>query len=94
MPDLRYMSEQTHIDFVGIVLGGSRAHKGMVGFYETNSMEDAEAIHAYLDRQQQQLPEKVEMTFMQKIEYWVSYGAAKLGVYFPWMLNATRDMMY
>jgi len=94
VPDLRYMSEQTHIDFVGIVLGGSRAHKGMVGFYETNSMEDAEAIHAYLDRQQQQLPEKVEMTFMQKIEYWVSYGAAKLGVYFPWMLNATRDMMY
>lgn len=94
VPDLRYMSEQTHIDFAGIVLGGSRSHKGMVGFYETNSMEDAEAIHAYLDRQQQRLPEMVEMTFAQKIEYWFTYGAAKLGEKFPWMLNATRDMMY
>jgi len=36
----------------------------------------------------------VEMTFAQKIEYWFSYGAAKLGEQFPWMLNATRDMMY
>ena len=66
----------------------------MVGFYETNTIEDAEAIHAYLDRQQQRLPEMVEMTFLQKVEYWFSYGAAKLGVHFPWMLNATRDMMY
>ncbi|MBT7258738.1 MAG: PQQ-dependent dehydrogenase, methanol/ethanol family [Porticoccaceae bacterium] len=94
VPDLRYMSEQTHIDFAGIVLGGSKAHKGMVGFYETNSMEDAEAIHAYLDRQQQRLPEMVEMTFAQKIEYWFTYGMAKLGTHFPGLLNATRDMSY
>ena len=94
VPDLRYMSEQTHIDFTGIVLGGSRSHKGMVGFYETNTLEDAEAIHAYLDRQQQRLPEMVEMTFAQKIEYWVTYGMAKVGQYFPGLLNATRDLSY
>ncbi len=94
VPDLRYMSEQTHIDFTGIVLGGSRSHKGMVGFYETNSLDDAEAIHAYLDRQQQRLPEMLEMTFAQKIEYWVTYGLAKVGEQFPGLLNATRDMSY
>ena len=94
VPDLRYMSEQTHVDFTGIVLGGSRSHKGMVGFYETNTLEDAEAIHAYLDRQQQRLPEMLEMTFAQKIEYWVTYGLAKVGEQFPGLLNATRDMSY
>jgi mono/diheme cytochrome c family protein len=94
VPDLRYMSEQTHIDFTGIVLGGSRAHKGMVGFYETNSLKDAEAIHAFLDEKQQRLPEMVEMTFMQQVEYWVTYGLAKLGEQFPGLLNATRDMTY
>ena len=94
VPDLRYMSDQTHRDFVGIVLGGSRAHKGMVGFYETHTVEDVNAIHSYLKKQQQRLPEMVEMTFVQKIEYWFTYGAAKLGEKYPWMLNATRDMMY
>ncbi len=78
VPDLRYMSDQTHRDFVAIVLGGSRAHKGMAGFYETHSIEDVEAIHSYLKHQQQQLPEMVEMSFLQKVEYWFSYGAAKL----------------
>jgi quinohemoprotein ethanol dehydrogenase len=66
----------------------------MVGFYETNTLEDAEAIHAYLDRQQQRLPEMLEMTFVQKIEYWVTYGLAKVGEQFPGLLNATRDMSY
>ena len=94
VPDLRYMSDQTHRDFVAIVLGGSRAHKGMAGFYETHSMEDVEAIHSYLKHQQQQLPEMIEMSFLQKIEYWFSYGAAKLGEKYPDLLNATRDMLY
>ena len=94
VPDLRYMSDQTHLDFVGIVLGGSKSHKGMVGFYETHTAKDVENIHSYLKYQQQRLPEMVEMTFAQKIEYWFSYGAAKLGEQFPWILNATRDMMY
>lgn len=94
VPDLRYMSDQTHRDFVAIVLGGSRAHKGMAGFYETHSIEDVEAIHSYLKHQQQQLPEMVEMSFLQKVEYWFSYGAAKLGEKYPDLLNATRDMLY
>lgn len=94
VPDLRYMSDQTHRDFVAIVLGGSRSHKGMAGFYETHSVEDVEAIHSYLKHQQQRLPEMVEMTFLQKIEYWFSYGAAKIGEKYPDLLNATRDMLY
>lgn len=94
VPDLRYMSDQTHRDFVAIVLGGSKAHKGMAGFYETHSIEDVEAIHSYLKHQQQQLPEMVEMSFLQKVEYWFSYGAAKLGEKYPDLLNATRDMLY
>lgn len=85
------MSEQTHIDFAGIVLGGAYSHKGMVGFYDTLGPDESEAIHAYLDRQQQRLPSMVEMSFLQKIEYWFNYGMAKLGEKFPDLLNATRD---
>jgi quinohemoprotein ethanol dehydrogenase len=36
----------------------------------------------------------VEMSFLQKVEYWFSYGAAKLGEKYPDLLNATRDMLY
>ena len=81
MPDLRYMSDQTHLDFVGIVLGGSRSHKGMVGFYETHSGGRCRSLFTPTStHQQQRLPEMVEMTFMhQKIEYWVTYGLAKVG---------------
>ena len=64
----------------------------MVGFYETHTVEDVEKIHSYLKDQQQRLPEMVEMTFAQKIEYWVTYGLAKVGEQFPGLLNATRDM--
>ena len=93
VPDLRYMSEQTHSDFIGIVLGGSYSHKGMIGFYETLSVGDAEAIHSYLVKQQESLPDKVEMSFLQKIEYWFVYWSAKLGEKYPGLLNATRDLM-
>ena len=93
VPDLRYMSEQTHSDFIGIVLGGSYSHKGMIGFYETLSVGDAEAIHSYLVKQQESLPDKVEMSFLQKIEYWFVYWSAKLGEKYPDLLNATRDLM-
>jgi len=93
VPDLRYMSEQTHSDFVAIVLGGSYTHKGMIGFYETLDFNDVEAIHSFLDDQQQRLPEKLEMSFLQKIEYWFVYWSAKLGEKYPDLLNATRDFM-
>ena len=93
VPDLRYMSEQTHIDFIGIVLGGSYAHKGMIGFHGTLSLDDAEAIHSYLDKQQESLPDKVEMSFFEKIEYWIIYWLSKLGERYPELLNMTRKLM-
>ena len=91
VPNLRYMSEQTHDEFATIVLGGSRTHKGMIGFYETLSLEDVSAIHTYLDNKQENLPERLELTFLQKIEYWLNYWIAKLGEMFPELLNATRE---
>ena len=90
VPDLRYMSEQTHSDFASIVIGGTRTHKGMIGFYETLGLDDVEAIHAYLANKQKLLPERLELTFLQKIEYWFNYWMAKLGEIFPELLNATR----
>ena len=93
VPDLRYMSEQTHQDFVGIVLGGARTHKGMIGFYSVLNLEDTNAIHAFLDNEQQQLPEKTAMSIAQKAEYWVMFWSAKLGEKFPSMMNATRELI-
>ena len=90
VPDLRYMSEQTHSDFASIVIGGTRTHKGMIGFYETLGLDDVDAIHAYLANKQKLLPERLELTFLQKIEYWFNYWMAKLGEIFPELLNATR----
>ena len=92
-PDLRYMSEKTHTQFVGIAFGGALAHKGMVGFHKILTYEETEAIHAYLDREQQQVPDMADMSFLQKIEYWVVYAGAKLGERFPGFLNYTRDWM-
>ena len=48
LPDLRYMSEQTHQIFQGIVLGGAYKEKGMVSFSHVLDSEGAAAIHAYL----------------------------------------------
>jgi len=90
VPNLRYMSEQTHNDFASIVIGGTRTHKGMIGFYETLGTGEVDAIHAYLDDKQQNLPDRLELTFLQKIEYWFNFWMAKLGAMFPELLNATR----
>ena len=92
-PDLRYMSEQTHTQFAGIVYGGALTHKGMVGYYESLSLGDVSAIHAYLDSEQQQLSDETEMSFWQEIEYWFAYWGAKLGEKYPSFMNATRDYM-
>lgn len=93
VPDLRYMSEQTHRDFIGIAFGGAKKHQGMVGFYETHTMQDIEAIHAYLDSEQQKLEERLDMSFLQKVEYWIVYWSSKLGTHFPGFINATRPYM-
>jgi quinohemoprotein ethanol dehydrogenase len=50
IPDLRKASADTHAEFLGIVIGGSRAAKGMPRF-NTMSVNDGEAIRAFiLDR--------------------------------------------
>ena len=91
VPDLRYMSEETHDNFATIVLGGSLTHNGMIGFYETLSLDDVGMIHDYLRDEQTSVAEKLEMTFSQKVEYWFNYAISKLGEKFPEILNATRD---
>jgi PQQ-dependent dehydrogenase (methanol/ethanol family) len=53
VPDLRYLSPQTHAEFDAIVLGGLRHQKGMVGFSnimgkDVLTQDDAHALHAYL----------------------------------------------
>jgi quinohemoprotein ethanol dehydrogenase len=47
-PDLRFMSRDTHAQFEAIVLGGARADRGMASFADMVSIEDVEAIHAYI----------------------------------------------
>jgi quinohemoprotein ethanol dehydrogenase len=48
MPDLRFMSSDTHKAFDEIVRGGSRAAQGMASFADVLSREQSEAIHAYI----------------------------------------------
>ena len=48
VPDLRYMTEEVRRDFYGIVLGGLRKEKGMPGFGEWMSLEDAEAVYDFI----------------------------------------------
>ena len=48
VPDLRYMTAETHEQWDGIVLGGLRWQQGMVGFSENMTQEDSNAVHAYI----------------------------------------------
>ena len=48
IPDLRKMDQQTHADFLDIVLKGIREDKGMGNFSAIVSPAEAEWIHAYL----------------------------------------------
>ena len=59
----------------------------MIGFHKTLSLDEVEAIHSYLDKQQESLPDKVEMSFFEKIEYWFVYWLAKLGEKYPDLLE-------
>jgi len=45
---LRFMSAATHQQFEAIVLGGARADRGMASFADVVSVDDVEAIHAYI----------------------------------------------
>jgi PQQ-dependent dehydrogenase (methanol/ethanol family) len=90
IPDLRYMNEQTHSEFVAIAFGGVLAHKGMVGFHKTLSVDDIGHIHDYLDSEQQRLPNMTEMSVLQKAEYWLVYWGSKAAKYFPSVANLLR----
>ena len=46
--DLRFMDRETHAQFNDIVLKGTRVDKGMASFANLLSVEDVEAIHAYI----------------------------------------------
>ena len=48
IPDLRFMSAETHSEFNAIVLGGARSDRGMVGFADQVSAEEAAAIHDFV----------------------------------------------
>jgi quinohemoprotein ethanol dehydrogenase len=48
IPDLRYMSAQTHAEFDAIVVGGLRHERGMAGFGDRITPQDSQAIRAYL----------------------------------------------
>ncbi len=48
VPDLRFMSAQSHEQFYAIVLGGLHSERGMVSFAAVLDAKDAEAIHAYV----------------------------------------------
>ena len=48
MPDLRYMSPETHGLFNDIVLKGILVNSGMASFSDVLSEDDVKAIHAYL----------------------------------------------
>jgi len=76
---------------VGIVLGGSKRHSGMVGFYETMDFAQTEAVHAYINHRASVSLEEEEYSWWDHIRYWFWYYSARLGDAFPWLANAFRD---
>jgi quinohemoprotein ethanol dehydrogenase len=48
VPDLRYMSADTHAAFKGIVFGGTRMANGMASFKGVITEEQADAVYAYI----------------------------------------------
>jgi len=48
LKDLRWMTPETHGDFLDIVLRGTRSERGMAAFGDILTKEQAEAIHHYL----------------------------------------------
>jgi len=52
--DLRYLSPDTHAQFLDIVLGGKLEDKGMESFRDRLSPEQAQSIHAYLIQRAQE----------------------------------------
>ena len=57
-PDLHRLSAETHGNFESIVLRGSLAGAGMASFADVLTQADADAIQAYLVREQRKLREE------------------------------------
>jgi hypothetical protein len=53
MKDLRFMTAESHAAFGDIVLKGTLADRGMIGFADVLTRPRAEAIHAVPDRARQ-----------------------------------------
>ncbi len=89
VPDLRYMSEETHKNFQPIVLAGLLTHKGMVGFYANLSPEDIDKIHGYLRQRNHDLHKEISMdSIWDDTRYWFWYYLSKLIDRFPALANA------
>ena len=58
MPDLHRLSPETYGIFKSIVLDGSLSSAGMASFSDVLTEEDADAIQAYLVREQRELREE------------------------------------
>jgi PQQ-dependent dehydrogenase (methanol/ethanol family) len=48
VPDLRYMGEEKHQAWLGVVIGGLHGKRGMVSFADVLTADDALAIQAYI----------------------------------------------
>ena len=93
LPDLRYMDKETHSGFMAIVLGGTKSEHGMLGYHDTLTALDVENIHHFLKKKQHELPDRLEMSNLQKLEYWGIFWLSKLGEKFPFILNWTRGLI-
>ncbi|WP_169714006.1 PQQ-dependent dehydrogenase, methanol/ethanol family [Oceanicoccus sagamiensis] len=88
VPDLRYMSEESHQNFQAIVLAGLLTHKGMVGFYANLSPEEVDKIHGYLRQRNHDLHDEIAMdNLWDKLRYWFWYYLSKLSDLFPALAN-------
>ena len=64
VPDLRYMSDETHRIFAAIVIGGLYADRGMVGFAKEINIEQSGLIHQYI------ISESIALQRMQEAPPW------------------------
>lgn len=62
LPDLRYMSADTHAIFEGIVRGGAYRDRGMVSFSHVLDAEQSEAVHSYLIKRAHDAKEERRLT--------------------------------
>ena len=58
VPDLRYTSAATHLQFESIVLGGAREQFGMPSFKDLLKPDQVQAIQAYILSRAAAAPEK------------------------------------